>query len=590
MRLPWAVVALRLREREAEPPVAVGNWDYRVHGADWVDGVCRLAQEQLGTAARQSPVNLATGEATDLATSYFFYTYPAFTDAVTLSSTATGFAVTFPDWYKAGFMEAASEDVVVAEPLQAWRLRQLSVHAPGEHTWDGTATRLEVQLMHERPKPPVIERAAVAVPFVQGGKPSAFLATLLEQLPTEPWRDVVLYNAQDWPLGELFKETSFTRYSGSLTEPPCDQGVEWYVRQPIEASPDQLEKLAAAVQHLSPPGNNRAVQPTNGRSFTRIASKEWDEAMKMKGAVGSGATVANILAEAGAAAPPPPEEEPIISADAIVNNAAFSAIFADDSQAIIDAKEKLKQAELEAKSAAANAVSAKSALDTYEELYASTTGWVDKLDMTWNLIFHQQNYAGACAARDAAQAKHNEVLNEVLNTINDEMKSQILQGTPSTTAESFDAATKELLKFRAQLEAGQIALATPSPNVSPTVLPDHQMIYAPMVVPMGGEAANPFNPTVAEAAPRIRAGGQARAYPKLSANLRQPHGPSSVVPQPVLRKIWYDPPDPSANTTNASAAATEPAAESVATATEATALGSVGHNATVARPPKAWWR
>ena len=54
------------------------------------------------------------------------------------------------------------------------------------------------------------------------------------------------------------------RYSGSLTTPPCSEGVHWLLMTtPIEASPDQLH----ALEELFEGGNNRPIQPINDRTL-----------------------------------------------------------------------------------------------------------------------------------------------------------------------------------------------------------------------------------------------------------------------------------------------------------------------------------
>ncbi len=51
------------------------------------------------------------------------------------------------------------------------------------------------------------------------------------------------------------------RYPGSLTTPPCTEGVAWLLMtEPLEVSADQL---AAYTQIYE--GNNRPVQPLNDR-------------------------------------------------------------------------------------------------------------------------------------------------------------------------------------------------------------------------------------------------------------------------------------------------------------------------------------
>lgn len=51
-------------------------------------------------------------------------------------------------------------------------------------------------------------------------------------------------------------------FSGSLTTPPCTEGVRWLVmKQPMALSQSQLDAFKAVMHHP----NNRPVQPLNGR-------------------------------------------------------------------------------------------------------------------------------------------------------------------------------------------------------------------------------------------------------------------------------------------------------------------------------------
>jgi carbonic anhydrase len=51
-------------------------------------------------------------------------------------------------------------------------------------------------------------------------------------------------------------------YSGSLTTPPCSEGVAWVVlKTPIEASAEQIARFKERVG----PATNRPVQPHNAR-------------------------------------------------------------------------------------------------------------------------------------------------------------------------------------------------------------------------------------------------------------------------------------------------------------------------------------
>jgi carbonic anhydrase len=55
-------------------------------------------------------------------------------------------------------------------------------------------------------------------------------------------------------------------YSGSLTTPPCSEGVRWHVmQQPLTLSAEQVAALTAIYDDT-----NRPVQPLNDRELDRV--------------------------------------------------------------------------------------------------------------------------------------------------------------------------------------------------------------------------------------------------------------------------------------------------------------------------------
>ncbi|PIX04778.1 MAG: carbonic anhydrase, partial [Gallionellales bacterium CG_4_8_14_3_um_filter_54_18] len=100
----------------------------------------------------------------------------------------------------------------------------------------------------------------IAVMFEEGAA-NAELAKAWQAMPEEEGKSAKL---SENVLGTAVmpESTAYYRFSGSLTTPPCSEGVIWLVmKQPVTASKEQIEKFAHAMHHP----NNRPVQPTNAR-------------------------------------------------------------------------------------------------------------------------------------------------------------------------------------------------------------------------------------------------------------------------------------------------------------------------------------
>jgi carbonic anhydrase len=58
----------------------------------------------------------------------------------------------------------------------------------------------------------------------------------------------------------------YFRFNGSLTTPPCSEGVLWIVlKDPVEVSKEQIKSFADDIKHP----NNRPVQPINARMIVK---------------------------------------------------------------------------------------------------------------------------------------------------------------------------------------------------------------------------------------------------------------------------------------------------------------------------------
>ena len=138
-----------------------------------------------------------------------------------------------------------------------FELKQFHFHAPSENLIEGKSYPLEGHLVHVSDKG---EIAVVAVMF-EAGKANPALAAAWSALPAK----VGEIQSLKAPLAaeQLLPENrDYYRFSGSLTTPPCSEGVRWLVmKQPVEVSQAQIDAFKAVMHHP----NNRPVQPLNGR-------------------------------------------------------------------------------------------------------------------------------------------------------------------------------------------------------------------------------------------------------------------------------------------------------------------------------------
>lgn len=135
-------------------------------------------------------------------------------------------------------------------------LKQFHFHTPSEHTFKGRHFPMEAHFVHQTAEG---ELAVVAVVFEEGAANPALKPLLTQSL--QSGRSVEVAQLADiTPL--LPADQQHFRLNGSLTTPPCSEGVNWVVmKTPVSASKAQIRKMAAMIGHA----NNRPVQPLNSR-------------------------------------------------------------------------------------------------------------------------------------------------------------------------------------------------------------------------------------------------------------------------------------------------------------------------------------
>lgn len=138
-----------------------------------------------------------------------------------------------------------------------FQMKQVHFHTPSENTIKGKSFPLEAHFVHADKK----GNLAVIGVMYKEGKPNAGLEKLWSQMPKVAGAPVPL--TVKVAASELMPENrDYYRFSGSLTTPPCTEGVRWLVlKTPMTVSKEQISAFEEVLQHH----NSRPVQPLNGR-------------------------------------------------------------------------------------------------------------------------------------------------------------------------------------------------------------------------------------------------------------------------------------------------------------------------------------
>lgn len=140
---------------------------------------------------------------------------------------------------------------------RAFELLQFHFHAPSENTVKGKPFPMEGHLVHADKDGNL---AVLAVMFREGAA-NPLLAKLWEKTPGKAGDKNAL--PQGLSVAQLLpRERAYYRFNGSLTTPPCSEGVRWLVlKKPATASRAQIAQFSKAVGVA----NNRPLQPVNAR-------------------------------------------------------------------------------------------------------------------------------------------------------------------------------------------------------------------------------------------------------------------------------------------------------------------------------------
>ncbi|MDR2484571.1 MAG: carbonic anhydrase family protein [Treponema sp.] len=189
----------------------------------------------------QSPINIVTGglaETGGLSKPEFHYT------GIPFKAENNGHTI--------ALAPSGADNYIVLDAAD-YALQQLHFHAPSEHRINGELCAMEAHLVH---KDAAGNLAVVGILIVPGAE-NETLKEAFSKLPKEVTHEEPVSLDAPIDLTALVPAgAGLYRYDGSLTTPPCTEGVKWSLADTaLELSQEQIDAFTAVYS-----GNNRPVQ------------------------------------------------------------------------------------------------------------------------------------------------------------------------------------------------------------------------------------------------------------------------------------------------------------------------------------------
>jgi carbonic anhydrase len=243
--LAWLVVAAVLL-----PATARAQWKtpWTYEGATGAEHWSALDPEYAACNAgkEQSPIDIRGTEKADLPALRFEYKAGPLKYLIN-----NGHAI------RVNYHDAAGSGNFLIAGDTRYQLTQFHFHRPSEEYVHGKPYDMEVHFMHQSSD----GKVAGLVVFLKAGRPNATVQQLWEHMPMTESKEEEIAGVEINPAGLLPRDTAYYMYMGSLTAPPCTEGVTWFVlKTPVEISPEQIRAFAKLYPH-----NVRLPQPLNAR-------------------------------------------------------------------------------------------------------------------------------------------------------------------------------------------------------------------------------------------------------------------------------------------------------------------------------------
>jgi carbonic anhydrase len=228
---------------QTKPPMQEEvHWSYQGAGAPEKWGKLNADNAACASGKRQSPIDIRDGAKLELEPIKFDY------KPSPLHVIDNGHTV------QINYAEGSS----ISLGGERYELKQFHFHRPSEERVDGRMYDMVAHLVHASSDGRL---AVLAVLFETGSQPNAFIRALWPHLPLEQGREVSPADVQIDVNSLLPELRTYYAYMGSLTTPPCTEGVLWLVmKTPVQLTQDQVAVFGKLYNM-----NARPLQSANGR-------------------------------------------------------------------------------------------------------------------------------------------------------------------------------------------------------------------------------------------------------------------------------------------------------------------------------------
>ncbi len=224
------------------------HWGYTGHTDPSHWGELSPKYTECAQGKNQSPINIVVSDSKDTDLQDIGFSYKTTTNTVVNNGHSIQVNV-----------DGGSSIMIDGKNFE---LKQFHFHTPSENKINGKFFPLEAHFVHLDKDGNI---AVLALMFEEG-KSNPILEKIWSKMPAKADSKSTLTLSASDVNALLPTDKAYYRFSGSLTTPPCSEGVRWLVlKKPVTISKEQVEKFLHTMHHE----NNRPVQGLNARKVLR---------------------------------------------------------------------------------------------------------------------------------------------------------------------------------------------------------------------------------------------------------------------------------------------------------------------------------